>query len=98
MISSYQLHTLVFSIFASLVGPFGGFFASGFKRSIKIKDFGTLIPGHGGLLDRFDCQLLNGVFVAIYLKCFVYNEPRSKLEVLAEMLSPEQKAALIPML
>jgi len=45
-------------LFASLLAPLGGFFASGFKRAIKIKDFGTTIPGHGGLTDRMDCQML----------------------------------------
>lgn len=35
----------------------GGFFASGFKRAFKIKDFGDSIPGHGGLTDRMDCQV-----------------------------------------
>jgi phosphatidate cytidylyltransferase len=44
------------STFASLVAPFGGFFASGFKRAFKIKDFGDSIPGHGGMTDRMDCQ------------------------------------------
>ena len=42
--------------FASLVAPFGGFFASGFKRAFDIKDFGDSIPGHGGMTDRMDCQ------------------------------------------
>lgn len=56
----YQLHLLVFAIFASLVAPFGGFFASGFKRAFDIKDFGHSIPGHGGMTDRMDCQ---------YVKC-----------------------------
>jgi phosphatidate cytidylyltransferase len=42
--------------FASLVAPFGGFFASGFKRAFNIKDFGHSIPGHGGMTDRMDCQ------------------------------------------
>jgi phosphatidate cytidylyltransferase len=42
--------------FASLVAPFGGFFASGFKRAFNIKDFGDSIPGHGGVTDRMDCQ------------------------------------------
>ena len=40
--------------FASVVAPFGGFFASGFKRAFDIKDFGDSIPGHGGLMDRLD--------------------------------------------
>ena len=44
------------SCFASLVAPFGGFFASGFKRAFNIKDFGDSIPGHGGMTDRMDCQ------------------------------------------
>jgi CDP-diglyceride synthetase len=35
----------------------GGFFASGFKRAFKIKDFGDTIPGHGGFTDRMDCQV-----------------------------------------
>ena len=52
----YQFHLLVMSCFASLVAPFGGFFASGFKRAFNIKDFGHSIPGHGGMTDRMDCQ------------------------------------------
>lgn len=52
----YQFHLLVMSTFASLVAPFGGFFASGFKRAFNIKDFGDSIPGHGGMTDRMDCQ------------------------------------------
>ena len=52
----YQFHLLFMSIFASLVAPFGGFFASGFKRAFNIKDFGHSIPGHGGMTDRMDCQ------------------------------------------
>ena len=55
----YQLHLLVFAIFASLVAPFGGFFASGFKRAFDIKDFGHSIPGHGGMTDRMDCQYVD---------------------------------------
>jgi Cytidylyltransferase family len=47
----------VLSLFASVIAPFGGFFASGFKRGFKIKDFGNSIPGHGGMTDRMDCQV-----------------------------------------
>lgn len=46
---------MILSLFASLIAPFGGFFASGFKRAIKIKDFADVIPGHGGITDRMDC-------------------------------------------
>ena len=52
----YQFHVLVMACFASLVAPFGGFFASGFKRAFNVKDFGQSIPGHGGMTDRMDCQ------------------------------------------
>jgi len=59
------------SIFASVIGPFGGFFASGFKRAFKIKDFGDVIPGHGGIMDRFDCQFLMATFVNVYIHSFI---------------------------
>jgi phosphatidate cytidylyltransferase len=49
----FFLHALFMSLFASIIGPFGGFFASGFKRAFKIKDFGDIIPGHGGIMDRY---------------------------------------------
>ncbi|MDO4753612.1 MAG: phosphatidate cytidylyltransferase [Bacillota bacterium] len=45
-------------ILLSLVSQFGDFAASKIKREIGIKDYGDIIPGHGGLLDRFDSYLL----------------------------------------
>ncbi len=41
-----------------IVGMFGDLFASVIKRSVNLKDYGKLIPGHGGILDRFDSILL----------------------------------------
>ncbi|EAU91225.1 phosphatidate cytidylyltransferase [Coprinopsis cinerea okayama7 len=67
----YQLHLLVLACFASLVAPFGGFFASGFKRAFDIKDFGQSIPGHGGMTDRMDCQFLMGVFTYVYYSSLI---------------------------
>ncbi|KIS69743.1 phosphatidate cytidylyltransferase [Mycosarcoma maydis] len=69
--SPFQLHALVMAAFASLVAPFGGFFASGFKRAFNIKDFGDSIPGHGGLTDRFDCQFLMGLFSYVYYSSLI---------------------------
>ena len=37
MISEFNIHSMILGMFASLISPFGGFFASGFKRAIKIK-------------------------------------------------------------
>lgn len=66
-----QLHGVVLGLFASLVAPFGGFFASGIKRAYKIKDFSAIIPGHGGVFDRVDCQLIMGLATQIYYSTFI---------------------------
>jgi hypothetical protein len=66
-----QIHTLIFATFASLIAPFGGFFASGLKRTFKIKDFGHSIPGHGGMTDRMDCQFIMGFFMYMYYHTFI---------------------------
>lgn len=57
--------------FASLIAPFGGFFASGLKRTFNIKDFGDSIPGHGGMTDRMDCQFIMGFFAFMYYQSFI---------------------------
>lgn len=59
--------TFLGSIFAQI----GDLVASRLKRTYNIKDFGTILPGHGGLLDRFDSVLfvalfLTAVFLLIY--------------------------------
>ncbi|KRX07089.1 hypothetical protein PPERSA_05253 [Pseudocohnilembus persalinus] len=76
-ISEFNIHAMIMSLFASLIAPFGGFFASGIKRAIKIKDFGDVIPGHGGLIDRFDCQLIMGMFAYVYLHTIVLSSTDS---------------------
>ncbi|GME97364.1 unnamed protein product [Ambrosiozyma monospora] len=65
------LHSMVLATFASLFAPFGGFFASGLKRAVKVKDFGDTIPGHGGVTDRMDCQFLMGSFSYLYYEAFI---------------------------
>jgi phosphatidate cytidylyltransferase len=62
---------LALATFASLIAPFGGFFASGLKRTFKIKDFGDSIPGHGGMTDRMDCQFIMGSIAFMYYSSFI---------------------------
>merc|ERR1712038_780903 len=66
-----QIHALGLAMFASLVAPFGGFLASGIKRAYGIKDFDSLIPGHGGMMDRMDCQLLMALCTWVHYNTFV---------------------------
>ena len=44
----------VFSIIVSIVSQLGDLVASKIKRTYEIKDFGNIMPGHGGVLDRLD--------------------------------------------
>jgi len=71
LVRPFQFHIAAMAVFASIIAPFGGFFASGFKRAFKIKDFGDMIPGHGGLMDRFDCHFVMQTFVNVYLSSFI---------------------------
>jgi hypothetical protein len=64
-----QIHTLSLAMFASFVAPFGGFLASAIKRAYGIKNFDSIIPGHGGVMDRFDCQLLMGKAIVAKMIC-----------------------------
>ncbi|KAI4820499.1 hypothetical protein KUCAC02_028476 [Chaenocephalus aceratus] len=75
----FQIHSIALSSFASIIGPFGGFFASGFKRAFKIKNFANTIPGHGGIMDRFDCQYLMATFVNVYIASFIRGPDPSKV-------------------
>ena len=61
-------HALALAAYASLVSPFGGFLASAVKRAHGAKDFGDAIPGHGGVTDRCDCQVVTAPFVYLYLQ------------------------------
>ena len=66
-LSSLEINAMVLGFFAGFIAPFGGFFASGVKRAFKIKDFGDSIPGHGGMTDRMDCQIMMGMFTCVWI-------------------------------
>lgn len=63
---------LVMGAIASVLGILGDLFASAVKRQAGIKDYGTIFPGHGGILDRFDSVMFIAPFVAIVVRYFFY--------------------------
>jgi phosphatidate cytidylyltransferase len=53
------------------LGQLGDFCKSLIKREIGVKDFGSIIPGHGGMLDRFDSLLFSMPVAYLYFRLFV---------------------------
>ncbi len=66
-------HCLVIGVLGGVVSQFGDLTASIFKRKMGIKDYGDLIPGHGGILDRFDSVLFTGPMVYYYIVLVIGN-------------------------
>jgi phosphatidate cytidylyltransferase len=62
---------LAMAALGSVAGQVGDVFESAFKRSVGVKDSGTLLPGHGGMLDRIDALILAAPAVWYYFQWFV---------------------------
>jgi len=65
IVGIYQLVILIFLM--SLFAPFGDLFASFIKRSFELKETSNIIPGHGGVLDRFDSFIFS-----VYIFSFIF--------------------------
>ncbi|MBR2027728.1 MAG: phosphatidate cytidylyltransferase [Oscillospiraceae bacterium] len=64
-IGENYLSLILFAALGSFVGMIGDLFASAVKRQQGIKDYGNIMPGHGGVLDRFDSFLLVAVIISL---------------------------------
>ncbi|KAK9313833.1 phosphatidate cytidylyltransferase [Lipomyces starkeyi] len=97
-IEPIHYHVIIMATFASLMAPFGGFFASGLKRTFNIKDFGDTIPGHGGITDRMDCQYIMGFFAYMYYTSFIAVHSltiESVLNTAVSSLTKEEQLQLV---
>jgi phosphatidate cytidylyltransferase len=61
---------LLLALIAGVLGQLGDLFESWLKRVFAVKDSGSLLPGHGGLLDRLDSLIFPAVFTSAYLRLF----------------------------
>ncbi|HZK28559.1 MAG TPA: phosphatidate cytidylyltransferase [Thermoclostridium sp.] len=66
------IHYIIIGVLCGIVAQLGDWTASAIKRIVDIKDFGHIMPGHGGILDRIDSLLFVAPAVYFYVKLLVY--------------------------
>ena len=71
-VSMYVIIALLACV-AAVLGIYGDLFASVVKRQCGIKDYGTIFPGHGGILDRFDSVMFIAPFVTMVVIAAFYD-------------------------
>jgi phosphatidate cytidylyltransferase len=68
VVNTYQW--IIISIIISVAGTYGDLIESMLKRSTGVKDSGTIMPGHGGFLDRFDSAIISFPLVYLFISLF----------------------------
>lgn len=66
-----MFHYGILGFLCGVISQIGDWAASAIKRYVKVKDYGRIMPGHGGVLDRFDSILFIAPLVYFYLTLFV---------------------------
>jgi phosphatidate cytidylyltransferase len=61
---------IIIALIVSVAGTFGDLVESMLKRSLGVKDSGTIMPGHGGFLDRFDSAIISFPLVYLFISLF----------------------------
>lgn len=70
MLNTHFLLAIILSLFVAVCGVFGDLYESYLKRRAEVKDSGSILPGHGGILDRFDAVLFGAVGMHFFLMFF----------------------------
>jgi phosphatidate cytidylyltransferase len=65
-----RIHWVLISVIVSVAGTYGDLIESMLKRSTGVKDSGTIMPGHGGFLDRFDSAIISFPLVYLFISLF----------------------------
>ena len=65
-----KIHWVIIAVIVSIAGTYGDLIESMLKRSVGVKDSGTIMPGHGGFLDLFDSAIISFPLVYLFISLF----------------------------